>query len=82
MPPEPTPTKTQKLQIRKWDLSLVKAGAVLPILQDLMVELPVPHDEARDAAKARALLLVRGAKKVRGVSALVGGGFVVNVELA
>jgi hypothetical protein len=75
----PTPTTSQKLQIRRWDKALVKLGSQLPILRETMVDLPAEHDPAREVAKARAVALTN-AKRARGCRALVGGGFVVYVE--
>ena len=75
-----TPTKSTKLVVRRWDRAAALSREALPVIRDTFVDLPVDHDAAREAAKKRAVALTN-AKRVRGVSALVAGGFSVAVEL-
>lgn len=79
---EPVRTRGTRLQVRKWDESLVKQRLPLPILVETTVELPISVDAARDAARKKALALAKGARRVRSTNALVEGGWVVTVETA
>jgi hypothetical protein len=82
MSDEPVRTRSVKLQVRKWTEALVKAHSPLPVLVEVMAELPIGVDEARKAAQQKALSLAKGARRIRSTSALVGGGWVVAVETA
>jgi hypothetical protein len=77
--PDNLKTTSTRLQVRKWEHRDADDRRPLPIIKDVRAELPEAHDPAREAAKARAIAL-SGARKARGCSALVDGGFCVIVE--